>query len=132
MRRKRFNTHSESGTDDVVILDINDQEFKCKSRIPGIVLMSWVSKIDMDDPAAAAGAVEEMLKAAIEDHEWDRFYEYISDPVNDVDLKTLSRMTGWLVEQYTGNPTPPSSDSSDGQRWNGRGSLAEVSATGGT
>ena len=127
MRRKKFSTYTDKGSDDVVILDINDREFKCKSRIPGIVLMRWVSKLDMEDPAAAAGAVEELLRAAIAPDDQDDFFEYVEDPANNVDLQTLSQMAGWLVEQFTGNPTQQSSDSSPGSRWNGPGSKEERS-----
>lgn len=127
MRRKKFSTRGNVGSDDVVILELNDREFKCKSRIPGIVLMRWVSHIDQDDPAKSAGAVEELMRQSIAPDDVDDFFEYIEDPVNDVDIKTLSQMAGWVVEQLTGNPTQESSDSSSGSRWSGPGSKDEPS-----
>lgn len=129
MRRRSFNTFSEAGSDDILVLEINDQAFKCKSRIPGMVLMRWVSKIDMDDPATAGEAIEVLLRQAIAPDDWDRFDAYVTDARNNVDLKTLGEIIGWLTEQYTGTPTQQPSGSSSGSRPNGPGLSAVQSAT---
>lgn len=130
MRRMKFSTYSEpSGSDDVVILEINDQEFRCQPVLPGIYLMRWISGLDMQDVSSLGTSVEAFLKQAILPEEWERFDDYISDPKNNVDLATLSKMAGELAGTYTGNPTQSSSGSLHGSPKNGPGLRGVPSGT---
>lgn len=114
MRRKSFST-KKAGTDDVIVLAINDVEFRCTSKIPGVVLIDFISTMDMDDPKSAGQGITKFLQTAIVEEDWILFDAYIREPENDVDLDLLGEACGWLAEQYTGgNPTEQSPSSSSG------------------
>lgn len=124
MRRKRFASSRKAGTDDVVVLEVNDQEFKCNSRIPGMVLVDFISDMDEDDPKSMGDSLKNFFKEAIREDELERFNAYVRDPVNDIDLPLLAEMAGWLAEQFSGEPDTGSSQaSSGGLEQTGLGSL---------
>lgn len=127
MRRRNFNT-KKKGTDDVVVLDINGDDpelarsFPCNSKIPGMVLVDFISEMDEDDPASMGSSLTSFFKASIQKDHYEAFLEYVRTPENEVDLEQLAEMAGWLAEQYTGgNPTEQSSGSSDGLSLSGPG-----------
>lgn len=138
MRRKTFSA-KKSGTDDVVILDLEDPNgnavsFRCNSKIPGMVLVDFISEMDEDKPAAVGGMLQGLFKHAIAEDEYERFTEYVRDIKNEVDLEMLSEMAGWLAEQYSGNPTMSSSSSTNGSSTTGFGASdvpAELAAISG-
>lgn len=124
VRRKKFSSTKRVGTDDVVILEVNDQEFRCKSRIPGMVLVDFISQMDEDDPKSMGDSLKGFFNEALLPAELDRFNEYIRLPENDIDLEMLAEMAGWLAEQFSGEaPTGPSSASSGGPEATGLGLL---------
>lgn len=122
MRRKSFSTYKPQGTDDVVILDLNGIDFPCQSRIPGIVLVEFISQMDEDKPQMAGSAVINFLQASIMPTSWDAFMAHVRDPQAGVGLEELTEICSWLAEQYTGeNPTQSSSGSSAGSQTSGPG-----------
>lgn len=124
MRRKKFTSQKKTGTDDVVILEVNDQEFRCKSRIPGMVLVDFISQMDEDDPKSMGEALKNFFDESLQPAELERFNAYVRDPENDVDLPLLAEMAGWLAEQLSGElPTGSSQASSDGLDPTGLGLL---------
>ena len=127
IRRKKFIT-KKAGTDDVVALDVNDVSFPCNSKIPGMVLVDFISEMDEDNPSAMGKSLTGFLKAAIREDAHEAFFEYCRVPENDVDLDALAEMAGWLAEQYSGeNPTAQSPVSSDGLPTTGIPSLETAS-----
>jgi hypothetical protein len=123
MRRKKF-ISKKVGTDDVVILEVNDTEFKCKSRIPGMILVDFISHMDEDDPKSMGDSLRGFFDNTIQEVDLERFNEYVRNPENDIDLEMLAEMAGWLAEQFSGEaPTGSSPASSDGLEQIGLGSL---------
>lgn len=80
----------------------------CTPTIPGSKFLDFMSSVDGEDPSKLAGAVTDILKAAIPAHEWDEFIGWIDDPNNGIGLTQLSEICGYLAEQYSGRPTQPS------------------------
>src|SRR5687768_3096584 len=95
LRRKNFST-KKKGTDDVVILDVNqdDPEFArswpCQSKIPGMVLVDFIAGMDEDDPAAMGTMLKEFFEAAIKPESHEDFHEYTRDPKNEVEIDDLA------------------------------------------
>lgn len=121
IRRRNFST-KKAGTDDVIILDVNeDTSFKCQSKIPGMILVDFIAEMDEDNPKSMGEGLKSFFKAALgESHE--AFLEYTRDPNNEVELEDLAEMAGWLAEQYSGgNPTVLSQPSSAGSESSGHG-----------
>lgn len=127
MRRKNFSTKKQ-GTDDVVVLDVNEGEpnaksFPCNSRIPGMVLVDFISMMDEDDPSSMGRGLSAFFDAAIQENHVEAFKTYTRDPKNQVEVEDLAEMAGWLAEQYAGgNPTVLSQGSSAGSAPTGPGS----------
>lgn len=114
MRRKEFVT-KKAGTDDVVELVVNGTVFPCKSRIPGMVLVDFLSAMDMDDPKTVGDMLKGFFREAFKDGEvYDRFMSFSRDPDNEIGIEDLSGMAGWIAEQYGGGPTAGSQGSSGG------------------
>lgn len=118
MRRKKFST-KKAGTDDVVLLEVNDASFRCHSRIPGMVLVDFISGMDEDDPKSMGIMLKSFFEEAMSPEVFAEFNAFTRDPEQDVDLEALSEMAGWLAEQYSGDdsgeaPTGPSPASFDG------------------
>jgi hypothetical protein len=134
MRRKNFST-KKRGTDDVVALDVNQDDpesadsFMCQSKIPGMVLVDFISGMDEDDPAAMGAMLKGFFEAAIKPEELERFMAYTRATENEVEIEDLAEMAGWLAEQYSGgNPTELLSASSGGSTPSGPGNVDELSA----
>lgn len=133
VRRKNFHT-KKKGTDDVVILDVNGGDgfeedgikgasFRCNSKIPGMVLVDFISEMDEDDPKSMGIGLTSFFEAAVDENVMADFFAYVRDKKNGVELDDLAEMAGWLAEQYTGgNPTVQSQPSSDGSAQSGLGS----------
>ena len=63
-----------------------------------------------------------MLKffdAAIVEDDHDQFNEMTENPDTVVPMETLSEIMDWLVEQYAGRPTQPSTPSEPGDSTTG-------------
>lgn len=112
--KKVFSTRKAVSKEPVAFA-VNDKDFHCVRAIPGMVLLDFISTVDLDNPASAGGAVTNFFKTAIQPEEWEDFLAYTRDPINEVGIDDLSQIAGWLAEQYMGEiPTTPAENSSAG------------------
>jgi hypothetical protein len=130
MRRKQFKSDTAANGDDVIVIDINDQSFGCRGRMPGYEILEFVENLDDDRPNLAGSALKGLLTNAIIPKDRERFVAYVKDEQNNVSMELLSEIAGYLMEQYTGNPTQQQQPSSTGSLPNGTGQVAELYARG--
>jgi hypothetical protein len=113
MATKKF-TSKPAVRDDKIVIELNDQTFKCNDQIDGMTLMEFAAKVDPDNPLSAAGSVGNFFQAAIVPEDWKRFMAYTKDPKNGVSVETLGEIAGWLAGEYMDVPTVPAESSSAG------------------
>lgn len=89
------------------------REFKCLPEPPSGVLTDLVVATSGSVGQQAAGFVS-FLTGCMPDVEAEQFLLVIHDKDTIVPLATLADIAGWLIEEYTGRPTTPSSSSSPG------------------
>jgi hypothetical protein len=111
-RFRNFGTPAAS--DEPIIFQIYEEEFKCRPSIQGRTLIELVSQADQADMAKAAGAILTFMDRVLVPSSRERFQEMTESDDRIVDMDTLSAVMEWLIEQYAGRPTEESSDSSDG------------------
>lgn len=89
--------------------------FTAKRKLPYRVWMS-LATVTKDDGPKIILSVNDFFRAVLLDEDVDRFFELLeSDKEEDaVTIEQVTRLMGWLVEQYTGNQSGQPSDSQPG------------------
>jgi hypothetical protein len=100
--------------DEPVTFTIYGQTFRCVPSLQGRTLLDFIATSANEDGAASAGAVLKFFDVAITAADRDRFTELTTSEDTVVPLETLASIMEWLVEQYAGRPTEPSSPSEPG------------------
>lgn len=110
---KSFSTYLPS---DVPTFDINGRVFRCRPIVPGATLLDFLSKIDNKNPTHMAGAITNLLDAAILPEDKAAWDEFIRDPANAVTLTVLAEVAGFVADKLAGvDPTlSPGGPSSTG------------------
>jgi hypothetical protein len=82
--------------------------------------------------AAEAAATIDLLKSALPEEEFKTLRSRLLDPDDDVDMEMLQEVIPWLMEEWSGFPTEPSSDSSASQGNSGTKSTGRAPGKGST
>jgi hypothetical protein len=77
--------------------------------------------------AAGVKLVFDTFRLFLPAAEFERFEALANDPEVAMELELLAEIIGWLIEQYTGRPTVPSSSSGDGRQPSSESSTATSS-----
>lgn len=80
------------------------EKFCAVGSVAGSLILDYVSS-STQGGAAIAGAIQRFFNKAIIDDDKERFFTYIDDPANGVDIATLSSIVVWLMEEYGDRPT---------------------------
>ena len=123
-RRKTFRFNSDD-TVLPVVLDLDGVDIRCRARLDGLSLMEFTEALsgvsDLEGQVqsgqvsqreaaqagmAAANSFLTLLRAVVEPDQWDIFEKVVRE--KSIDLAGLAEIAGWLVEQYSDRPTPPS------------------------
>ena len=87
-------------------------EIRCKASVPGSKFLEFMGAVGpggLEDFAALATTVKELLNTVIEDDDRNVFWDFVDDPDNGIGLAQLSEIGGWLAEQFAPErPTVPS------------------------
>lgn len=89
------------------------REFKCLVQPPAGVLTDLVATADKSDAAKVSGLVE-FIGGCLAEADAEQFELVIHDKDTIVPIDTLNDIAQWLIEEYTGRPTTPSSTSQPG------------------
>ena len=87
-------------------------EIRCKPSVPGSKFLEFMAVAGpggMDDLAALARVVRDVLNTSIADEDHEKFWGFVDDPANGIGLQQLSEIGGFVAEQLAGErPTVPS------------------------
>jgi hypothetical protein len=110
-----------------VTFTVVGENFDCKPAIQGKVLLDFIADADADDGSKAAIAIRRFFSEVMPDKEFQRFFALIENSEYVFDMEELSKIAGWLVEQYSSRPKELSKSSTNGRRRSGTTSTAVAS-----
>jgi hypothetical protein len=114
MAGKTFTTYAPT---EEVYFEINGTRFNCVPVVPGDVLLDFLSNADEEHPNLMAGALRNLIDAAIKPEELEKFHSFIRDPKNFVSMDVLAEIAGYLADKLSGAGDPtrqPAAQSSAG------------------
>jgi len=111
-RRKTFN--SRQASTELIELDVNGTVFHALPNLPGAVLLDFVASADDDNAAAMVKAMTQLINQSIVPEELEAWQAFVREPANNVTIELIMEVASYLAEEYTGRPTQPSEQSSDG------------------
>ena len=103
-RFKDFGSGSNSAPKEAPVFKLHGEEFTCKPAIQGKVLLNLAANSSGDDPAKAAGVIDDFFGYVLAEDSSKRFQDLLVDPDRIVTVETLSEIVAWLVEEYTERP----------------------------
>ena len=104
-RFKDFGSGNAGAPVESLSFKLHDEEFNCRSEIPGKVVLDLVAKSGSDDPSESAKVIEGFFTIVLQPESLERFNALAVDPDRIVSMETLSDIVAWLVEEYTNRPT---------------------------
>ena len=105
-RRKIFRGMALPEVPTIVLegIDGNEEEFVGQPSMPGIVAMTLATD------GMSATTIPSFFEAVIRPEDHERFNKFCADPANGINIEVLVEMATYLIEEYTGRPTEPSSE----------------------
>lgn len=91
--------------------DLYDETFECRPQIQGNTLLTFVKQANSEDGSEATDALLNIFKRVMKEEEYERFEALCTNDDTVVPVDTLGDIVAWLMEQYSGRPTPESQDS---------------------
>lgn len=123
--RRTFKSKNK-GTKPPFLIEVDEEEFTCRGAVSGGLLLKLISRFSGFGNADEEGEEEEtspeMLKEmdglirdfftiAIVKADQDRFFNFIDDPDQEVELELLMEIMQWLMGVYADRPLATSEES---------------------
>lgn len=112
-RHRSFQTEDDELAE--VTFDINGEIFHCVSVAPGGLFREHLARLLDKDDAAKARAWLGFIEVCMEPEEFERFQAFINAPSNRVGARLIEKITNYLIAEYAGHPTKPSTPSERGR-----------------
>lgn len=93
---------------------IGEDKFQCRSTLAAGTITNLFYATQSSDVSLRATGLIRVIEAALDDESRDRFDTLIFSPDVNIPLGLLSEIATWLVEEYSGRPSRPSSGSQVG------------------
>jgi hypothetical protein len=107
-RFKDFGAGDQDKPAEPLSFKLHGEDFACKPKMQGIVLLDLVSKSSaQDNPGEAAAIINKFFELVLIAESYERFDALVQSDDRIVDVEQLSDIVGWLVEQYSDRPTQP-------------------------
>lgn len=126
VRHKDFGAPVNS--DEPITFTLYGKVFRCVPAIQGRTLLRFISVSSGENAAESAGAILDFFDTAVVPEDLDMFREMTSSLSTVVPLETLAKVMEWMVEEYSGRPTPPPSPSDSGELTTGPMPVVAVSS----
>lgn len=114
---KRHKAFGVKNIDDLepITFDLGEETFTCHAAIQGKVILD-IMRLAADGDEETRGvmmaiSVLDFFEKVMPEEEYERLGKLMEDPKQIVELDVLSEIMSWLIEEYSGRPTEPSSDS---------------------
>lgn len=105
-RFKDFGSGSQDKPAEPLSFMLHGEEFSCKPKMQGRVLLDLVAKSAVqDNPAEAAAIINKFFELVLVPESYTRFDALVQSDDRIVDVEQLSEIVAWLVEQYSDRPT---------------------------
>jgi hypothetical protein len=105
-RFKDFGSGNQDKPAEPISFKIHEEEFNCKPKMQGRVLLDLVARSSgQDNPAEAAAIINKFFSLVLVPESYARFDILVQSDDKIVDVEQLSTIVGWLVEQYSDRPT---------------------------
>lgn len=88
--------------------DLAGESFEVLPEAPGIILLEFIEATTSDEKGANASALTKFLRSVMTAEEWARLDDTLHDPKNMIDIKTISEIVAFVIEEYTSRPTEAS------------------------
>lgn len=115
--KKRHKSFKVQNVDELEPLsfDLGGEEFTCYPAVQGKVILD-IMKIASEGDEDTRGmmmavSVLDFFEKVMPPEEYERLGKLMEDPKRIVELDVMSEIMSWLIEEYSGRPTEPSSDS---------------------
>ncbi|AKJ72564.1 putative tail assembly protein [Gordonia phage GMA2] len=128
-KRKSFGSNVPTPTQGLEIELNGDKVFKVRSQISGMSLLNVIAQMEGDDEGAAAKAMIDFVSMCFLKEDREEGMEYLMDSDPPITLDELQEIVQWLIGEYTGNDTDPSSSSTSGSEHDGSTTTEDASAT---
>lgn len=125
MAHRSFELPASAGAE--VTFDLAGETFHCVSALPAGLVTDFLSAATDDNVGVQAGALLDILKAAVVDADLPRFERLVRSKDKPIPLETLGQLVEWLVGELSGYPTVPPSSSADGRPNIGAAQMARLS-----
>jgi len=113
-RYKDFGSPVAANSDEPITFQLYGETYKCQPAMQGRLLIEFIAQSSVEDPSSSAKAILNFFDSALAPDDRGRFKELTESEDRVVPMETLTEIMDWLVEQYTGRPTEPSSPSEPG------------------
>lgn len=109
-------------------ISLEGEVFTCRGGVSGGLLLRFVEKfsdmgiadseegvdednVDISSLAKMNETIREFFTLAIIRQDQDRFFSFIDDPDNEIEMELLIDMMSWLMEVYSSRPLDTSEES---------------------
>jgi hypothetical protein len=92
------------------VFSVNGTVVRAYPSLPGWALLELAAAVN-DGGDNSAAAFRDLIARSVLKEDYDLFVEAMTDPVTSPDVQGIIEIASWLLEQYTGHPTGPSSES---------------------
>jgi hypothetical protein len=89
--------------EEVIEFEIYGYTFRCKPGIQGRKLLEFILETESETTGASAAAMIQFLDSSIVDEQRDTFQAVTESDETIIPMDTLSDITAWLIELYSGN-----------------------------
>ena len=105
-RFKDFGSGDQDKPAQPISFKLHGEEFSCKPKMQGKVLLDLVAKSSaQDNPGEAAAIINKFFELVLIADSYKRFEALVESDDKIVEVEQLSEIVAWLVEQYTDRPT---------------------------
>jgi hypothetical protein len=105
-RFKDFGAGDQDKPAEPLSFKLHGEEFSCKPKMQGKVLLDLVAKSSaQDNPGEAAAIINKFFELVLVAESYKRFDALVQSDDKIVEVEQLSDIVAWLVEQYTDRPT---------------------------
>ena len=130
-RHKDFNVEklNPEVKNDPITFTLAGEEFTCRAKLPGWLMVKFVASSTRDIRGADIGAVYNFFRDVLVPESLVRFEALMYTDEYDIELDTLADITNWLVSEYTARPTQQPSPSTNGAGTTGTTSEESADST---
>lgn len=106
-RHRSFSPKNKNDALDPVTFDLAGENFTAYPKLPGAVILEFISATD-EGSATTAGALIKFLKDAMDDGNFSRLNAIFHDKEIMVEIEDIADIVSYLVEEYSDRPTEAS------------------------